>query len=118
MLHNRELIYRARELRKNMTSEERRLWYCFLKNYPIKFQTQKVIEDFIVDFYCARAKVIVEIDGSQHYENDELRIEDVIRDKRLQELGYIVFRVDNISINYRFKEICEYIDNIVKKALL
>ena len=65
---NRNLVPFARELRKNMTKEERRLWYDFLRNYPIKFTRQKVLGRYIADFYCAKAKLVVELDGSQHYE--------------------------------------------------
>ena len=66
--HNTYLITNARTLRKNMTKEERHLWYDFLKSYPVRFLRQKVIDNYIVDFYCHSARLIIELDGSQHYE--------------------------------------------------
>ena len=66
--HNKALTPIARKLRKDMTREERHLWYDFLREYPIRFLRQKVIGSYVVDFYCAAAKLVVELDGSQHYE--------------------------------------------------
>ena len=68
--HNKKLTPVAKKLRKNMKKEERRLWYDFLRGYPVRFLRQKVIGDYVVDFYCASAKLVVELDGSQHYEAD------------------------------------------------
>ena len=65
---NKELNTAAKELRRNMTKEEKRLWYDFLKSYPIQFNRQKVIGNYIVDFYCKSANIVIEIDGAQHYE--------------------------------------------------
>lgn len=78
--HNASLTANARSLRKNMTKEERHLWYDFLRAYPVRFLRQKVIDNYIVDFYCSKARLIVELDGSQHYEagavkKDEIRTE-------------------------------------------
>ena len=70
--HNPDLTARAKELRKNMTPEERRLWHCFLKTYPVRILRQKVIDDYIVDFYCHDAHLAIEIDGSQHYTEEGL----------------------------------------------
>ena len=67
--HNSKLTTLARNLRKNMTKEEKHLWYDFLKNYPVRFLKQKVIDNYIVDFYCHEAKLIIELDGSQHFED-------------------------------------------------
>ena len=80
--HVPALTARARELRQNMTREERHLWYDFLKNYPVRFLRQKVIDGYIVDFYCASAKIAIELDGSQHY-TDEGRVYDEERDRCL-----------------------------------
>ena len=66
--HNPALTQKAKTLRKNMTKEERRLWYDFLRTYPVRFLRQKVIDNYIVDFYCHEARIIIELDGSQHYE--------------------------------------------------
>ena len=68
--YNEQLIPRAKQLRKDMTKEERRLWYDYLRAYPVKFSRQKVMGNYIVDFYCAEAKLVIELDGSQHYEPD------------------------------------------------
>ena len=70
--HNPELTTNARALRKNMTKEEKHLWYDFLKTYPVRFLRQKVIDNYIVDFYCHSARLIIELDGSQHYEGKGL----------------------------------------------
>ena len=70
--HNSKIVPFAKELRKNMTKEERHLWYDFLRNYPVKFSRQKVLGKYIADFYCAKANVVIELDGSQHYKDDGL----------------------------------------------
>ena len=69
MLHNSKLTSRAQELRKNMTKEERKLWYEYLRNYPYRFRRQVAFGNYILDFYCASAKLAVDLDGSQHYES-------------------------------------------------
>ena len=68
--YDSEIIPRAKQLRKDMTEQERRLWYCCLKEYPVKFYKQRVIGAYIVDFYCAQARLAIELDGSQHYEDE------------------------------------------------
>ncbi len=65
--YNKKLIPRAKELRKNMTKQENHLWYDFLRIYPVRFQRQKTIDNYIADFYCHKAKLIIELDGSQHF---------------------------------------------------
>ena len=67
---NLHLKTNAQKLRKNMTRQERHLWYDFLKKLPITVNCQKVIGKYIVDFYCAGAKTVIELDGSQHYEEN------------------------------------------------
>ena len=69
--YNKNNIPLARNLRKNMTKQERKLWYEFLREYPVRFQRQKAIDEYIVDFYCAKARLVIELDGSQHYENEK-----------------------------------------------
>ncbi len=96
-----------------MTKEERHLWYDFLKDYPVRFLRQKVIDDYIVDFYCSSAKLAIELDGSQHYE-EKNRIYDIIRTEKIELRGINVLRIPNNLLNKRFKEVCEYIDLIVK----
>ena len=69
--HNEQLTPFAKQLRRDMTKEERRLWYDFLRTYPAHVYRQRVIGHYIVDFYCAEAKLVIELDGSQHYEPEE-----------------------------------------------
>ena len=89
-----------------MTREERHLWYDFLKPLPIMFNRQKVFGNYILDFYCASAKLVVEIDGSQHYEEKLLRA-DAKRDEWLMQQGLTVLRYSNYDINRNFESVCE-----------
>ena len=114
--HNKNILPMARILRKNMTKEERHLWYDFLRAYPTKFLRQKVLGKYVADFYCAKAKLVIELDGSQHYE--EINIEkDTERTKFLEQYGLTVIRIPNNQVNQNFYEVCEFIDNIVKQSL-
>ena len=85
--HNKLLVPFAKELRKEMTKEERHLWYDFLRNYPVRFSRQKVLGKYIVDFYSAEAKIVIELDGSQHYEDGNVK-KDLERTVFLEEYGY------------------------------
>ncbi len=114
--HNKNLVPFARELRKNMTKEERHLWYDFLRSYPVKFLRQKILGRYIVDFYCAKAKLVIELDGSQHYEPDAVQM-DLARTEFLQGYGLTVVRFSNYDINKNFRGVCEYIDNYVRQSL-
>ena len=111
--YNKELIHRARNLRKEATKEENHLWYDFLKNYPLKFVRQKIIGNYIVDFYCASCKVAIEIDGSHHYETENYGY-DVNRTSTLNSLGVSVLRFTNAEINCQFEAVCAHIDHFVK----
>ena len=104
------LLARAREMRSNSTKEERRLWYEFLNKLPVKFYRQKIIEPYIVDFCCPSKKIIVELDGSQHYEEDTV-FYDKNRDKFLSSLGYTVLRYSNYDFARNFNGICADIWN-------
>ena len=95
----------SQELRRNMTKEERHLWYDFLKSLPQTVNRQKVIGKYIVDFYCASAKIVIELDGSQHGE-EAMRKKDEARDAYLNELGITVLRYTNIEIHDNFKNVC------------
>ena len=106
----------ARKLRREMTPHERKLWYLFLRTYPVKFYKQKIIGDFIVDFYCAPARLVIEIDGSQHYEEDG-KTRDGVRDQKLRERGLLVLRFSNREIDREFPAICERIDETVQERL-
>ena len=114
--HNSYLTPAAKELRKNMTKEERHLWYDFLKDYPVRFLRQKVIGRFIADFYCRAANLVIEVDGSQHYEAAGLS-RDMERTAYLKQWGLIVIRIPNNDVNERFDAVCEYIDRIVKERI-
>ena len=96
----------ARRLRSNMTKEERHLWYDFLKTLPVMVHRQKVIGRYIVDFYIAECKTVIEIDGSQHYA-DPGKNADAKRDADLQLLGLTVLRYSNADISCRFRAVCE-----------
>ena len=114
--HNKALVPNARNLRKNMTKEERHLWYDFLRAYPVKFLRQKVIGNYIVDFYCAEAKLVIELDGSQHYEEASVK-HDAERSAYLEQYGIRVLRIPNNEVNKNFSGTCEYIDIAVKQSL-
>ena len=108
--HNAKLNSNARTLRKNMTKEERHLWYDFLKTLPVMVHRQKVIGNYIVDFYIAAAKLVIELDGSQHYDPSGKQ-SDQIRDAYLNAIGLSVLRYSNSDINQRFREVCQDIWN-------
>lgn len=114
--HNPNLTENARNLRKNMTKEERHLWYDFLKNYPVRFLRQKVIDNYIADFYCRKAGIVIELDGSQHYE-EKAMLKDKIRTQRIEKWELTVIRIPNNEVNNRFNEVCDFIDNKVKESL-
>ena len=103
---NAKLTPNAKVLRKTMTREERRLWYDCLKRLPVTVNRQKVIGRYIVDFYCATAKIVIELDGSQHFEDAALE-SDQERDAYLSSLGLTVLRYTNLQVNRCFKEVCE-----------
>lgn len=106
----------ARKLRREMTPHERKLWYLFLRKYPVKIYKQRIIGSFIVDFYCASAKLVIEIDGSQHYEEQGIAY-DAERTAYLESLGLKVIRYSNRDIDRYFSAVCEQIDLIIKERL-
>ena len=91
-----------------MTKEERHLWYDFLKDYPAKFYKQKIVGNYILDFYCEQAKLAIELDGSQHYEEDGQEY-DRLRTEYLESLGTRVLRLSNDDIKKNFRGVCEAI---------
>jgi very-short-patch-repair endonuclease len=109
----KSLTKTSQTLRCNLTKEERHLWYDFLKDYPVQFNRQKVIGNYIVDFYCFQAKLIVELDGSQHFEEEAL-IYDEQRTEYFTSLGMEMLRVPNNEIWENFSGVCEAIDHLVK----
>lgn len=112
--HN--LISTAKALRKNMTPQERHLWYDFLKSYPVRFQRQKAIGNYIVDFYCHKAKLVVEVDGSQHFTQNGLK-QDSVRTQQLEEFDVMVIRFSNYDVNTNFYGVCSWIDMVVKERI-
>ena len=110
---NDKLLQNARNLRKNMTKEERHLWYEFLRDYPIRFRRQEIIGSFIADFYCSAAGLVVELDGSQHFDDDG-RLSDMERTKYLHSLGLTVLRFSNLDVLRNFSGVCEQIDAYVR----
>jgi len=96
----------SRILRKNMTAEERHLWYDFLRGLNVTVNRQRVIGPYIVDFYCSCARLVIEIDGSQHYEDKGL-MDDAVRDAYLSSLGLNVIRYSNHDLNRNFSVVCE-----------
>jgi very-short-patch-repair endonuclease len=114
--YNKNIIPLAKDLRKNMTPEEKHLWYDFLSSYPIRFQRQKTINNFVADFYCHKAKLVIELDGSQHY-TVEGREKDDFRTEILADYGLTVIRFTNYQVTNNFYGVCEYIDKTVKSLL-
>ncbi len=99
-----------------MTPWERKLWYEFLRRYPIRFQRQKAIGNFIADFYCAKARLVVELDGGGHYTALQME-KDNVRTKELESMNLTVLRICNLDIDCNFSGVCEYIDLAVEKSL-
>ncbi|MBQ1242050.1 MAG: endonuclease domain-containing protein, partial [Oscillospiraceae bacterium] len=111
--YSKENIPLARELRRNMTEQERRLWYGYLRKHTPRFQRQKAIGGYIVDFYCAAAHLVLELDGSQHYETAQQE-KDAERTSFLESCGLRVVRIPNNAVNENFRGVCEHIDELVK----
>ena len=99
-----------------MTPWERKLWYEFLSTYPIRFQRQKAIGNYIVDFYCAKGRLVIELDGSGHYEPEQAQT-DVDRTKSLEAMNLKVIRFSNNDIIQNFNGVCEYIDLLMNHIL-
>ena len=114
--YNKESIPLAKDLRKNMTPWERKLWYEFLREYPVRFQRQKAIGNYIADFYCAKARLVIELDGGGYY-TDEQSEKDEIRTRELEDMNLKVLRICNRDIDRNFRAACEYIDLKVRKSL-
>lgn len=114
--YNNKLIPYAKELRKNATPWERKLWFYFLKEYPVRFQRQKVINNFIVDFYCHKAALIIELDGGGHFLQEQMEY-DAERTNFLEKNNLKVLRFTNVEIDENFYEVCSFIDNEVKSRM-
>jgi len=99
-----------------MSPWERKLWYDFLRNYPVKIRRQSPIGNYIVDFYCAQAKLVIELDGGGHYTAEQIE-KDKIRTDYLESIGLTVLRICNLDINKNFYGVCEYIDYTIKQFM-
>lgn len=116
VMKNNQLLSRARELRRDMTPHERKLWYLFLRKYPAKIYKQRIIDSFIVDFYCARAKLVIEVDGSQHYTPQGMAYDNE-RTTMLSTYGLTVLRFTNYDIDHHFDAVCRAIDNEIQTRI-
>ena len=109
-------LEKARHLRREMTPHERKLWYLFLRKYPVKIYKQRIIGRFIVDFYCASVGLVIELDGSQHYDSQRMAY-DARRSQFLTALGLEVLRFSNRDIDRDFCGVCTQIDFIIQKRM-
>ena len=114
--HNNTIVPTAKMLRKNMTREEKHLWYDFLRTYAVRFSRQKVLGKYIADFYCAEAKLVIELDGLQHFTEDGKQY-DAERTRFLEGYGLKVVRIPNGEVGRNFRGVCEYIDGLVRQSL-
>ena len=114
--HNKDIVPTAKMLRKNMTKEEKHLWYDFLRTHRIRFSRQKVLGKYIADFYSAEAKLVIELDGSGHYTKEGIEY-DKERTSFLEEYGLTVLRIPNTEIHKNFNGVCKYIDIVVEQSL-
>ncbi len=112
--HNKAIVTTARALRKNMTKEEKHLWYDFLRTYHVRFQRQKVLGRYIADFYSAKVKLVIELDGSGHYTEEAERY-DAERTRFLEGSGISVLRIPNSEIQNNFAGVCVYIMKTVEQ---
>ena len=115
--HNKELTPLVKQLRREMTKEERHLWYDFLRTYPVRFSRQKALGRYIVDFYSAKAKLVIELDGSQHYGAEQVA-KDAERTAFLNGYGLQVIRIPNHEVSENFEGVCAYIDAVVGRQSL
>ena len=113
---NNNLLENARTLRKNMTPQEKHLWYDFLRHYPIKIYKQRIIGNYIADFYCSAARIVIEIDGAQHFTPDG-KPHDEARTETLNRYGLMVLRFTNSDVDYRFDAVCGMIDKIIMQRI-
>ena len=114
--YNKNLLDKAKVLRKEMTPQEKELWYKFLKGYPVKIYKQRPIGCFIADFYCSKAKLVIEIDGSQHYTDDGKEYDD-FRSEAINNLGVDVIRFANSDIDTNLEGVCYEIDKAICERL-
>lgn len=111
---NNNLLENARKLRREMTRHEKHLWYDFLQHYPVKIYKQRIIDNFIADFYCHSARLVIELDGSQHYTPEGLSYDEA-RTEVLERYGLMVLRFTNREIDEKFEGVCYTIDKTIKE---
>ncbi len=99
-----------------MTPQEKHLWYDYLRGYPVRFLKQKVVDNYICDFYCSKAKLVIELDGSQHY-LDKNKEKEKSRNNNLEKRGLMVLHISNYDITANFDGVCEHIDSVVKERV-
>ena len=114
--HNKTLVPVAKTLRKNMTKEERHLWYDYIRTHPARFSRQKVLGKYIADFYSAQARLVIELDGGGHYTEEAKQYDDE-RTAFLEAYGLTVIRIPNNEVNSNFRGVCDYIDLKVEQSL-
>ena len=115
-MDNKEMTHHAQKLRTNATPEENTLWYQYLRKRPVQFRRQHPLGQYIVDFYCAKAKLVIELDGSQHYSPDGQQ-KDFVRTEYLESLGLQVLRFSNSDIQTNLRGVCQQIDQIVEEKI-
>jgi very-short-patch-repair endonuclease len=113
--HNKQIVGTARMLRKNMTKEEKHLWYDYLRLHPARFSRQKILGKYIVDFYSAKPKLVIELDGSQHFTEEAIRYDNE-RTEFLKNYDLKVIRIPNWEINQNFDGVCEYLNEILSDS--
>lgn len=111
-----KLIEKAKYLRKNATPWEKKLWFYFLRDYPIRFQRQKVIDSYIVDFYCHEAKLVIELDGSGHYFKEQIEYDNA-RTLALEMHQLKILRFSNLDIDENYYNVCSVIDTEVNMRI-
>ena len=116
VVKNNDMLDVARRLRREMTPQEQRLWYVFLRKYPVKFYKQRIIESFIVDFYCADARLVIELDGSQHY-TEQGKEYDEQRTAILEQYGVQVLRFTNLDVDQHLDAVCAQIDSTIERRV-
>ena len=113
---NDKLLNVARILRRNMTRKEKHLWYDFLRYYPVKIYKQRIIDNFIADFYCHSARLVIELDGSQHY-TSQGKTHDAARTEILERYGLYVLRFSNRDVDKNFEGVCQMIDRVINERI-
>ena len=110
------LVTLAKNLRHNMTAQERKLWYTFLRTYPVRVYKQRIIGHYIADFYCSGAKLVIELDGSQHYDDEAMNY-DRKREEYMKKEGIHTLRFTNTQIDHRFDEVCYEIGRMINARI-